>query len=86
MRIISELNYIDDSQSQRETRTIGELFCQQAILNSQKIAVELDEQCITYGELLFLAQRVAAYILSEYNLKIGEIVCQCMERSISTVS
>jgi len=86
LRIVQELNYIDNNQQMKEIQTINELFCQQVLSHPQKVAVELDEQCLTYNELLFIVQRLSVYLLNEFDLKPGEIVCQCIERSISMVS
>lgn len=61
-------------------------FAQQANTLQQKLAVELDEQCLTYSELLSQAQNLALYLLETYSIKSGEIICQCVERSITMVS
>ena len=49
----------------------------------QKLAVELDDQSLTYCELLHCVQ-----ILSLNLIKVvpGEVICQCVERSLSMVS
>jgi non-ribosomal peptide synthetase component F len=86
LRIIRELDSIDKNEQPRFISTIGELFSQEAANHPQKIAVELDEQCLTYSELVAYAQRLALHLLTTYDLKVGEIVCQCMERSLSMVS
>ena len=54
-------------------------------MHPQKIAVELDEQMITYNELLFYAQTLALNLVDEHGVKEGDIICQCVERSISMV-
>ncbi|CAF4144029.1 unnamed protein product, partial [Adineta steineri] len=51
----------------------------------QKIAVELDEQSLTYCELLYYAQILSSTLISEYLITPGEIVSQCVERSLSMV-
>ncbi|CAF3473432.1 unnamed protein product [Rotaria socialis] len=65
--------------------TIHQLFYQQIATKAQKIAVELDEQSLTYDELFFYTQRLALCLIEEYDVKVGDIVCQCVERSISMV-
>jgi non-ribosomal peptide synthetase component F len=69
-----------------QTDTIGELFIEQAVTHSQKIAVELDEQSLSYNELLYYVQKCGIHLLSKHDVKSGEIICQCIERSLSMVS
>lgn len=58
----------------------------QAMQHSQKISVELDDQLLTYSELLYYSQLLSLILLNEENVEVGEIICQCVERSISMVS
>ncbi|CAF4280774.1 unnamed protein product, partial [Adineta steineri] len=51
----------------------------------QKLAVELDEQSLTYCELLHYVQILCLTLLNEYHVFPGEVVCQCVERSLSMV-
>ena len=48
---------------------------------SQKIAIELDEQSLTYSEVYYFVQQLTAYLDNCQN----EIICQCVERSIEMV-
>jgi non-ribosomal peptide synthetase component F len=61
-------------------------FIYQAMEHSQKLAVELDDQSLTYSELLYYVQILALNLLSEQSIVPGDIICQCMERSFSMVS
>jgi non-ribosomal peptide synthetase component F len=61
-------------------------FISQAMKHSQKLAVELDNQSLTYSELLYYVQVLSLHLLKKEKLNVGEIVCQCMERSLSMVS
>ena len=61
-------------------------FVNQAMKYSQKLAVELDEQSLTYCELLYYVQRLSLHLLTKYRVNPGEIICQCVERSLSMVS
>ena len=61
-------------------------FVNQAMKHSQKLAVELDEQSLTYSELLYYVQRLSLHLLTNYRIIPGDIVCQCVERSLSMVS
>ena len=61
-------------------------FVYQVMKHPQKLAVELDEQSLTYCELLHYAQVLSLTLLNEYLINPGEVVCQCVERSLSMVS
>ncbi|CAF1442458.1 unnamed protein product [Adineta steineri] len=60
-------------------------FVYQAMKRPQKLAVELDEQSLTYCELLYYVQVLSLTLINEYHVFSGEIVCQCVERSLSMV-
>ncbi|CAF1585046.1 unnamed protein product, partial [Adineta steineri] len=60
-------------------------FIYQVIKHPQKLAVELDEQSLTYCELLYYVQVLSLSLLTEYHVFPGEVVCQCVERSLSMV-
>ena len=52
----------------------------------QKLAVELDEQSLTYTELLYYSQCLSLQLLYQYDVKSGDIICLCVERSLSMVN
>ncbi|CAF4155463.1 unnamed protein product, partial [Adineta steineri] len=60
-------------------------FVYQVMKHPQKLAVELDEQSLTYNELLFYVHQLALQIINKYNIKSGDIICQLAERSLSMV-
>ncbi|CAF4064666.1 unnamed protein product [Rotaria sordida] len=60
-------------------------FVKQVMEHPQKLAVELDDQSLTYCELLYYVQLLSLSILNEQRVNVGEIVCQCVERSLSMV-
>ncbi|CAF4388671.1 unnamed protein product, partial [Adineta steineri] len=60
-------------------------FVYQVMKHPQKLAVELDEQSLTYNELLFYVQQLALQIINKYDIKLGDIICQCVERSLSMI-
>ena len=60
-------------------------FVNQAMEHSQKLAVELDEQSLTYSELLYYVQVLSLNLLNKQRVIVGEIICQCVERSLSMV-
>ncbi|CAF1544513.1 unnamed protein product [Didymodactylos carnosus] len=69
----------------RPLKPIHEEFYDRANEYSQKLAVVLDEQTLTYSETLYYVQRLATHLIEEYHVKVGDIICQCMERSIEIV-
>ncbi|CAF4206844.1 unnamed protein product, partial [Adineta steineri] len=60
-------------------------FVYQVMKHPQKLAVELDEQSLTYAELLYYVQVLSLILLNEYYVLPGDVICQCVERSLSMV-
>ena len=58
----------------------------QAYLHPQKMAVQLDDQSLTYSELLHTAQLISLNLLNNHHIVQGDIICQCVEQSLSMVS
>ncbi len=50
------------------------------------MTVELDDQSFTYSELLYYVQILAFNLLGEERIVSADVICQCVERSLSTVS
>ncbi|CAF3887584.1 unnamed protein product [Rotaria sp. Silwood1] len=61
---------------------IHQQFAYQAKEHPQKLAIILDEQSLTYAELLYSSQQLAQHLIDQYNVKQGHIIGQCLERSI----
>ena len=61
-------------------------FVCQTMKYPQKLAVELDDQSLTYSELLYYVQVLSLNLLNNHHIIPGEIICQCVERSLSMVS
>ena len=61
-------------------------FASQAMYHPQKLAVELNDQSLTYTELLYYVQQLSLYLLNSLDVVREEIVCQCVERSLSMVN
>jgi non-ribosomal peptide synthetase component F len=61
-------------------------FVCQVMKHPQKLAVELDDQSLTYSELLYYVQMLALNLLSEQRIVPGDFLCQCVKRSLSMVS
>ena len=74
------------SPSSLNSLCIHHAFVDRVMRHPQKLAVELDDQSLTYAELLFYAQLLSLHLVKEHNVNVGEIVCQCVERSLSMVS
>ncbi|CAF1683370.1 unnamed protein product, partial [Adineta ricciae] len=82
--LIQSLN--NTQVSHAPTPCIHTEFVRQATIHQQKLAVELDEQSLTYAELLHYVQVLSLHLLSQYRVAAGDVVCQCVERSLSMVS
>ena len=53
--------------------------------NPQKVAMVLDDQAWTYGELIGLVERVALYLHFDFGIRPGQIIYQYMDRSLEMV-
>ncbi|CAF1082378.1 unnamed protein product [Adineta steineri] len=82
--LMQSLNNTQMSFSSPVTCIHHEFVCQ-VMKHPQKLAVELDEQSLTYCELLYYVQVLSLTLLNEYHVFPGEVVCQCVERSLSMV-
>ncbi|CAF4035172.1 unnamed protein product, partial [Adineta steineri] len=82
--LMQSLNNTQVSYSSAVT-CIHHEFVSQVMKHPQKLAVELDEQSLTYTELLYYVQVLSLYLINKYHVVPGEIICQCVERSLSMV-
>ena len=69
----------------RTTSCTHHEFIRQALDQPQKLAVELDDQSLSYSELLHYAQVLSLDFLNERKVLVGDVICQCVERSLSMV-
>ncbi|CAF4062769.1 unnamed protein product, partial [Adineta steineri] len=83
--LMQSLNNTQVSFSSSPFICIHHEFVYQVMKHPQKLAVELDEQSLTYCELLYYVQVLSLTLLNEYHVFPGEIVCQCVERSLTMV-
>ncbi|CAF1367762.1 unnamed protein product [Adineta steineri] len=60
-------------------------FVYQVMKYPQKLAVELDEQSLTYAELFAYVQMLAVHLVDQYDIIPSEVISQCVERSLSMV-
>ena len=82
--LVQSLNNTQTSFS--PTTCIHHAFACRVMQHPQKLAVELDDQSLTYAELLHNVQRLSLHLLDHYGVVPGGIICQCVERSLSMVS
>ncbi|CAF1675391.1 unnamed protein product, partial [Adineta ricciae] len=83
--LIDAMKNNDNHRPSSTDQIISQLFYEKASNYSQKVAVDLDEQFLTYSELLVYAQHLAVVLIDTHGVKVGDIVCQCVERSLSMV-
>ncbi|CAF0953029.1 unnamed protein product [Adineta steineri] len=55
------------------------------MMHPGKVAVTLDEQTLTYEELLAQVQRLAYFLINSQGVQPGDIICQCVHRSIEMI-
>jgi non-ribosomal peptide synthetase component F len=60
-------------------------FARRAQEHPQKIGIMMEDQSLSYAEILYYAQKVALYLLTHCHVQLGDIVCQLVERSIEMV-
>ncbi|CAF1398994.1 unnamed protein product [Adineta steineri] len=82
--LMQSMNNTQISFSSPVTCIHHEFVCQ-VMKHPQKLAVELDEQSLTYAELLHYVQVLSLHLIRKYHVVPGEIICQCVERSLSMV-
>ncbi|CAF0837233.1 unnamed protein product [Rotaria sordida] len=54
-------------------------------MHPNKLAVTLDDQSLTYSELLARVQHLTFVLINEKNVQPGDIVCQYVDRSIEMI-
>jgi non-ribosomal peptide synthetase component F len=64
---------------------IHQVFVQQAMIYPNKIAITLDQQSLTYSQLLTQVQQLSIVLINEKGIKPGDIICQCIDRSIEMI-
>ncbi|CAF3047706.1 unnamed protein product [Rotaria sp. Silwood2] len=61
------------------------MFVQQATIHPNKLAVTLDNQSLTYSQLLTQVQQLSYHLINDKDVHPGDIVCQCVDRSIEMI-
>ncbi|UJR24336.1 hypothetical protein I4U23_027303, partial [Adineta vaga] len=67
--VMSKFDFIVNIHHQMMT---NELSCMMS--HPQKLAVELDDQSLTYAELLYYVQLLSSHLLTHYNILPGEVI------------
>ncbi|CAF1127409.1 unnamed protein product [Adineta steineri] len=80
---IHQINNTDISTSYSWPNTVHEYCIQQTQLYSQKSALELDEQSLTYSELLYSLYCLTNHLIDK--IQSNEIIGQCVERSFEMI-
>ena len=62
--------------------TIHAAIVQHALATPDNLAMLLDDQSLTYEQLLNQSQTLAAYLIQTCHVKKGDIIGQCVERSL----
>ena len=61
-------------------------FIYRVMEHPQKVAVELDQQSLTFSELLHNTQVLTSHLLLRHRINPGDVICQCVERSLAMVN
>ncbi|CAF1563265.1 unnamed protein product [Adineta ricciae] len=69
----------------RSWKPIHEEFFHRAEEYSQKLAILLDEQSLTYDETAYYVKNLASYLIDKHRVKPNDVICQYVERSIEMV-
>ena len=76
-----------DNSSKRptDTRCIHQAFTQQALQHPSKVAIVLDDQSLTYQQLLTRVRHLSFILINDKGIKTGDTVCQYVDRSIDMI-
>jgi hypothetical protein len=86
IRLLQQLNSNEQLLLPPNVRPIHQQFAHQSSEHPQKLAVVLDDQSLTYAELLHSSQLLACHLKEQCHVQPGDIIAQCLERSIEMVS
>ncbi|CAF1004032.1 unnamed protein product [Rotaria sordida] len=67
------------------TTCIHQAFIEQAILHPNKVAITLDDQSLTYNQLLNQVRQLTFVLINDKGVHPGDIVCQYIDRSIEMI-
>ena len=86
IQVIHQLNSGEPLLLHKNRLPIHQKFAYRAETHPQKLAVILDDQSLTYAELLHSSQLVGHHLIDQCQVQPGDIIAQCVERSIEMVS
>jgi hypothetical protein len=86
IQLMQHLNMSEHTNIDHVVLPIHQQFAYQADKHAQKLAVILDDQSLTYAELLHLSQLLACHLKNACHVQANDIVGQCVDRSIEMVS
>ncbi len=78
------INKYNDTGNESISRTLHGMFVEKAKVVPNNIAIEMDEQSVTYSELDEMSNKVASY-LTELGIKQGDFVAVITERCCNTI-
>jgi non-ribosomal peptide synthetase component F len=82
LELLTQVGHGDQLREQTPFLPVHQQFANQAHEHAQKLAVILDEQSLTYAEFFSSSQTVAQHLTDQCRVQRGDIVGQCVERSI----
>ncbi|CAF1470753.1 unnamed protein product, partial [Adineta ricciae] len=85
IELLQNLNISEQIILSSNIRTIQQKFVHQTCEHPQKLAVILDEQSLTYAELFHSSLLVAHHLHDLVQVQSGDIIGQCVERSIEMI-
>ncbi|CAF1171409.1 unnamed protein product [Didymodactylos carnosus] len=81
-QLLYDINQTHVDYGRDQLKCIHHLFVDRVLDYSQKVSVILDEQSLTYSELLYYVQLVSVQLIQVHHVRPQQIICQCLERSI----
>ncbi|CAF1461540.1 unnamed protein product, partial [Adineta ricciae] len=82
IQLIQQLDHRNQLLLPSTLLPIHEQFACRVVQHPQKLAVILDDQSLTYAELFHSSQLLARHLIDHCQVQRGDIVGQCVERSI----
>ena len=87
----TEQDLIKQFNNQSEIRTRNTVYCihqafiEQTMKYPNKLAITLDDQCLTYQQLLTRVEHLSFILINENRVESGDVICQCIDRSIEMI-
>jgi non-ribosomal peptide synthetase component F len=84
IKLINEINQTDVGFGHRTKNIYGEII-EKVIEHPQKLAIILDEQSLTYAEVMHYVQQLSVVLVEKYDVMQDRVICLCVERSVEMV-